>query len=110
MTSLCTTVGNFAGLFLLLAAIAALAETAVLVMTKLRVLKKEAPSAQGGTKAESLAPELEGLAKVLNALKELPAWVALFLAGLALIWTASAAPKLCPCPNTNVCKQVPAGK
>jgi len=110
MTSLCTTVGNFAGLFLLLAAIAALAETAVLVIAKTRALKKEPVGAPGGTKKESLAPELEGLAKVLNALKELPAWVALFLAGLALVWTASAAPKLCPCPDATVCKQAPAGK
>jgi hypothetical protein len=97
MAGLCTTAGNFAGIFLLLAAIAALVETALLLVAKWRALKK-APDVQ----ASLTASETEGLAKVLAALKDLllalkdlPAWIALFLAALALVWTASAAPHLC---------------
>jgi hypothetical protein len=98
MGGLCTTVGNFAWIFLLLAAIAALFETALLVIAKWGALKK-APAAPADVAA---AADMDGLAKVLAAikdmllaLKELPAWFALFLAGLALVWTASAAPHLC---------------
>ena len=43
-----------------------------------------------------VAPILDALAKVLAALKDLPPWMAIFLAGLALVWTAATAPGLCP--------------
>ena len=35
---------------------------------------------------------------------------AMMAVGLALVWTAAATPKLCPCSDLSVCKQVPAGK
>ena len=113
MAGLCTTVGNFAGIFLLLAAIVALVETALLLTAKWKALK-EAPAGPTELKA---AVDTDGLAKVLAALKELllalkdlPAWIALFLAGLALVWTAAATPKLCPCSDFSACQQAPAGK
>ena len=112
MAGLCATVGNFAGLFLLLAAVAALLETGLLVTTAWRALKEaRIPKAEiSATDAEGAAKVLEALKGVLLALKGLPAWISLFLAGLALVWTAAAAPKLCPCPDESACRPAFAGK
>lgn len=96
MGSLCNWVSGLAGLFLLSALIVALAETALLLFLKWQSLQQQPKAGFAG------AESLEGLAKVIDAfkglllaLKDLPAWIALFLAGLALVWTASSAPHLC---------------
>jgi hypothetical protein len=97
MGGLCNTVTGFASLFIVIAFVVALVETGFALWAKLQALrsagKTERQIAGGG---EALGPVLEALAKVLAALKDLPAWVAIFLAGLALAWTAISAPGLCP--------------
>lgn len=41
---------------------------------------------------------LEALKGLLEALKGLPAWIAIFLAGLALLWIAGEKPEACAPP------------
>ena len=96
MGGLCNTVTGFASLFIILAFVVAVVETALVLWAKWTALhpksKRYAELAAG---ADGVAKVLEALARVLGALKDLPAWVAILLAGLALAWTAIAAPGLC---------------
>jgi len=96
MVGLCNTVTGFASLFILLAFVVALAETGLVLWAKWTALhpkSKKYSELAGG--ADGVAKVLEALAKVLGALKDLPAWVAIFLAAMALVWTATSAPHLC---------------
>jgi hypothetical protein len=96
MSGLCNVVQGTASLFLQLAFVAAVAETLLLLIAKAIALNN-APSKRSELQSlNGLGDALEGLAKILAALKDLPAWVAIFLAALALGWTAAAAPHLCP--------------
>ena len=95
MSGLCSSVSGFGFLFLLIAALAAIAETQLTLLAKRKALKAAPETKKDFVKTEGLAKVLEALAKVLLALKDLPAWVAVFLAGLALVWTATSAPGLC---------------
>jgi hypothetical protein len=97
--------GNFAGFalvlaqaFLILALIVALVETAISLWAKLQAARK-APVVADTAATEELPGDavkvLEALKAVLEALKGLPAWIAIFLAGLALLWMAGQKPELC---------------
>jgi hypothetical protein len=112
MAGLCITIGNFAGIFLLLAAIVAVIETALLMLAKWKALK-QGPAGQANVadaNTEGLATVITALKELLLALKDLPAWFALFLAALALIWTANAATKLCVAANPPTAAEKPAPK
>ncbi|HEY5710653.1 MAG TPA: hypothetical protein VIT38_02060 [Allosphingosinicella sp.] len=98
--------GNYAGFslamakaFLIIALIVALVETVVVLLPKIRAAF-EAPAA-AKVLTESVVPAvdpvklLEALKGVLEALKGLPAWIAIFLAGLALLWMAGQKPEIC---------------
>jgi len=94
MGGLCSRVSDLAGYFLLAALVIAILEIAVPLLMKLFKRAPE-PEAKDGKSREPLGPILDALARLLTALKDLPAWVAVFLAGLALVWTAASAPHLC---------------
>jgi hypothetical protein len=96
MAQLCATVGDFAGVFLLIAALAAFIETGLLIVAKTRALQQQPTKPLAGEASMGdLAKVLEALKNLLLALKDLPAWIAIFLAALALVWTATSAPGLC---------------
>jgi len=94
MSGLCETVTLSAKGFMGLAFLVAAAEMAIALIVSLRAAKagKKAPNTLGA----GVEGTLDALAKILAALKDLPAWVAIFLAALALVWTAASAPGLCP--------------
>jgi len=58
--------------------------------------------------ADGLPKLLEALKGVLEALAKLPVWVAMFLAGFALLWLALEAPKKCPANRNGVETNKPA--
>ena len=96
MVGLCNTVSGFASLFIVLAFVVALVETSLALYAKWKALKAAPKTgAQLADSAADAAKVIEALAKVLAALKDLPLWVAILLAGLALAWTATSAPGLC---------------
>lgn len=82
--------------FLVGALLAAAVETGVALWSKL-VAARSAPRADPSraTDADSVAKLLEALKGLLEALTKLPAWVAIFLAGLALLWMAGQRPEIC---------------
>ena len=92
MGGLCNSVTGFASLFIILAFAVAVIETGLALYAKWKAFQ-EARKAHEGYAAEGI---LDALAKVLAALKDLPAWVAIFLAAMALVWTATSAPGICP--------------
>lgn len=69
--------------FLWLSLIAALAQTAAAIYVHLKPVS-------GNGRSERLVNQgwLDSLKGVLQALAGLPGWVTIFLAGLALLWTA----------------------
>jgi heme exporter protein D len=94
-------------IFLIVALVAAVAETRALIRAK-REAAKKAPDAVASANRKGLAAGavdpvklLEALKGVLEALKGLPAWIAVFLAGLALLWIAARQPEACApsCPD-----------
>jgi hypothetical protein len=93
--------------FLILALLVALVETALALWAKLQAARKGPEVAQKGIANPAVDPVklLEALKAVLDALKGLPSWIAIFLAGLALLWMAGQRPKNCasggsvPAPN-----------
>jgi hypothetical protein len=90
---LCGSVNLFAVGFIGLAFAAVFLEVVVPL-----IAKRPAPKGKQGSRPTlnaEVGAALEGLAKVLAALKDLPPWIAIFLAGLALAWTATSAPGLC---------------
>ncbi|HET9638677.1 MAG TPA: hypothetical protein VFP12_05685 [Allosphingosinicella sp.] len=97
--------------FLVLALLVALVETALALWTKLQAVRK-APAVAERSLAESAVDPvklLDALKGVLEALKGLPAWIAIFLAGLALLWIAGQEPKACTPPAAR-CDQEGAQK
>ena len=83
-------------LFVWLALLAAITHVIVYSIVELRKSRTK-PAAQ------TIAPVgidkiLEALKGVLTALASLPHWVAIFLAGLALLWMAGQRPEVCPAP------------
>ena len=89
--------GFFVPWFLWLALAVAAVETAFALAAKFFALNK-APRGQeikGLPDPDKMAKIIEALTKLLLALKDLPLWIAIFLAGGALLWTAIAAPNLC---------------
>jgi hypothetical protein len=98
METFCASVSILAVLFLGVALIIVLAETGIALQAKRKALAtapEERPKLTDSASMESLAKLLEALKGLLLALKDLPAWFAIFLAGLALVWTATSAPNLC---------------
>jgi hypothetical protein len=91
MGGLCNNLVGWAEWFLWFAFAAAIVEVG------LALWAKRPKKALDRERHEGLAagPDLDGLAKVLQALKDLPPWIAIFLAALALAWTAATAPGLC---------------
>lgn len=79
------------GWFIILAFIAAIVQTVSAVVSMFQKTDPNADVAEAG----SATALLEALKGVLIALASLPAWVAIFLAGLALLWMSSEAPKRC---------------
>ena len=59
-------------------------------------LRKPAGDAGIAADADGLTKTLDALKGVLEALAKLPVWVAMFLAGFALLWLALEAPNKCP--------------
>lgn len=98
-------------LFLVGALVAAWVETLALIKAKREAAeeaKRAAAEKAAGTKTALDAADpvelLEVLQGVLEAIKGLPAWIALFLAGLALLWLGSDLPKACVCgPDSEQC-------
>ena len=97
MGILCNAVQLAAILFLALSFIVAAAETGIALAAKRKALEAgtKAPTDLASADLDGLAKAIEALKGLLLALKDLPAWIALFLAALALVWTATSAPHLC---------------
>lgn len=76
--------------FLILAFLVALLETGLALWGKLEAARKGPEVARNGIAAPDVDPVkfLEALKALLEILKGLPAWIALFLAGIALLWFA----------------------
>jgi hypothetical protein len=91
--------------FLILAFLVALIETGCALWAKLQAARG-VPAVVPRAVAAAV-PEvdpvklLEALKGVLEALKGLPAWVAIFLAGLALLWMAGQKLEICAQTNTS---------
>ena len=88
--------------FLWLALIAALAETSVTILAKLASLSARPRSDPADAGNEGMIGNPEDWAKLVDAFKgllegltKLPAWVAIFLAGMALLWLVGEYPQLC---------------
>lgn len=115
LTAWCDTYGwvtlGLGTLFLVAALVAAWVETLALLKAKREAAeeaKRVAAEKAAGTKTALDAADpvelLEALQGVLEAIKGLPAWIALFLAGLALLWLGSDLPKACVCgPDSEQC-------
>ena len=96
MGGLCTTVTNFAGYFIILAFVVALAETALALWAKFQASRiTPQADAKFAPDPEGLAKLLDALSKLLSTLKDLPYWIAILLAGLALTWIAASATTVC---------------
>lgn len=97
----CADYGNFAldlaKWFLILALAVALIETALLLWGKIKALLAKPQDAGADKIADSVDPVtlIKALKDLLETLKGLPAWVAIFLAGLALLWIAGEQPAAC---------------
>jgi hypothetical protein len=104
MTSHCTiyfdVASPLAKLFLGLALLVALVETGLALWAKVKALRvsRQVSAPTAIADADSWARFLEALAKLLETLTKLPAWVAIFLAGLALLWIAGQQPEGCKAP------------
>jgi len=90
---------SFAHWFLLLALLLAIVEGVAVAWAKIQAAR-QAPAAPraGGPEAVSAADAasfLDALKGLLEALKGLPAWFAVFLAGAALYWLSSVQPDAC---------------
>jgi hypothetical protein len=93
--------------FLILALLVALVETALALWAKLQAARKGPEAVQKGIANPAVDPVklLEALKAILDALKGLPSWIAIFLAGLALLWMVGQEPKACSTTNASkACK------
>jgi len=83
--------------FLVLALAVAVVETALALWAKLVVLRQGPATARVAAKAAAVDPIklVDALKGLLETLKGMPAWVTIFLAGLALLWMAGQTPEIC---------------
>ena len=93
MVRLCSTITDFTGLFLFLALLVALADIGLTFWSRWKA--RDITPKRAAADPDKLAKLVEALTKLLLALKDLPAWFALFLAGMALAWTRIYAANLC---------------
>ena len=93
--------------FVGLALLAAIAHVIVYSIVELRKSRASGPKPAIGP--SGFDKILESLKGVLEALAKLPHWVAIFLAGLALLWMAGQRPGICAPPQASPPGQ-PAGK
>lgn len=109
VTAWCTNYAEFAlwlakG-FLLLAFAVAIAETALALWAKWKAAQQGPVVVETAAAAALPAVDpvklLEALKALLETLKGLPAWIAIFLAGLALLWMAGQKPELCAPPGST---------
>jgi hypothetical protein len=90
-----------AKVFIALALILALVETVITLWAKIEAARQgpasAATPAAKGLAAANVDPVklIEALKNLLESLKALPAWIAIFLAGLALWWIAGQQPEAC---------------
>ena len=97
MVTSCNSIWLLTNLFLWVALITAAIETAMTLWIKWETWKKP-PSLKSDrviANPGDWAKLLEALTKLLQALKDLPAWVAIFLAALALLWSTTSVSGLC---------------
>ena len=97
--SLCGGFFHLPSWFLWLALIAAAVETGLALWAKWLILKKGPTTPfldKDPDPDDKWARFLEALTKLLESLKGMPAWIAIFLAGLALLWLVGEYPQLCP--------------
>jgi hypothetical protein len=89
-----------AQLFLGLAFAVAVVETGLALWAKVLAARRGPVIVENAT-TETVVPAvdpvklLEALKALLETLKGLPAWIAIFLAGLALLWIAGQKPEIC---------------
>ena len=97
MVTSCNSIWLLTNLFLWAALIFAGIETAVTLRIKWETWKRTPHPQSQGVAADpgDWSKLFEALTKLLLALKELPAWVAIFLAGLALLWSSTSVSHLC---------------
>jgi hypothetical protein len=97
MVTSCNSIWLLTNLFLWAALIFAGIETAVTLRIKWETWKRTPHPQSDRVTADpgDWAKLLEALTKLLLALKDLPAWVAIFLAGLALLWSSTSVSHLC---------------
>lgn len=89
--------------FLWLAFVVAIAQTLVMILAKLAALNvqpKSTDDAGAGNSGMTADPEawaklVDAFRGLLESLTKLPAWVAIFLAGIALLWIVGEYPQLC---------------
>jgi hypothetical protein len=106
VTDLCVHYAGFvltlAKVFLILALLVALIETALLLWAKWEA-RKAPVVAEKALVAAAIDPIglINAVKALLEALKGLPAWIAIFLAGLALLWLAATKPEACTPPAAH---------
>lgn len=98
--------------FLIISLVVAVVETAIALWAKFESARKSDAAARGVTASAGADPAawaklLEALKGVLETLKGLPAWIAIFLAGLALLWIAARRPEACPQPPARPNAETP---
>ena len=85
---------------LLVSAVAAAVETFIVTQTRIQAARQAQSGAQSVRTmvADGIDPVkfLEALKGFLQALKDLPTWIALFGAGVALVFVAGVKPGVCP--------------
>ena len=92
---------GFARWFLFAALVALIAETLLALWSKFAAARAtpQADPSRTATDLTAAAKLLEALKGLLESLTKLPAWVAIFLAGLALLWMAAQRPEICQAPQ-----------
>lgn len=83
--------------FLIVALVVAVLETGLTLWSKVAAARAapEGSPARAAADSAAIAKLLEALKGLLEALTKLPAWIAIFLAGLALLWISSQQPDAC---------------
>jgi hypothetical protein len=83
-------------LFLWAALLFAIAETTLSLWVKWMAARHSPPPpSRTAADPDAWAKFLDALTKLLLALKDLPAWIAILLGGLALLWSAGSVPHVC---------------
>jgi hypothetical protein len=100
MAPSCNGVGLLAYAFLWLSLVVAILETVLTLLSKLHAYLhpppvSDKPPERAAFDLDAWAKFVEALGKLLATLKDLPAWIAIFLAGLALLWTSATVAHLC---------------